>query len=97
IVSDTSMCRRHIAFWHLDAYRQWCKTNNFESMLPQDVKERKMAAAVVNTQQRSLNGHLQEIPPNKVVIPYTNMLFCEAAIEWLISTSQVSIHYLYLI
>ncbi|KAG1823906.1 uncharacterized protein BJ212DRAFT_1261854, partial [Suillus subaureus] len=69
-------------------YQQWCKTNNFKSMLPQDVKECKMAAAVVNMQQTSLNGHLQEIPPNKVVIPYTDSLFCEAAIEWLISTSQ---------
>ncbi|KAG2066399.1 hypothetical protein BDR04DRAFT_1030107, partial [Suillus decipiens] len=66
----------------------WCKTNDFELMLPQDVKECKMAATVVNTQQTSLNRHLQEIPFNKVVIPYTDTLFCEATIEWLISTSQ---------
>ncbi|KAG2343225.1 hypothetical protein BDR05DRAFT_884694, partial [Suillus weaverae] len=66
----------------------WCQTNNFESMLPQDVKECKKAATVMNVQQTSLNRHLQEIPPNKVVIPYTNTLFCEAVIEWLISTSQ---------
>ncbi|KAG1787959.1 uncharacterized protein HD556DRAFT_1245953, partial [Suillus plorans] len=88
IVSDTSTCRRHIAFRHPDAYRQWCKTNNFESMLPQDVKERKTAAAVLNAQQTSLDRHLQEIPPNNVVIPYTDTHFREAAIEWLVSTSQ---------
>lgn len=66
-------------------------------MLPQDVKERKTAAAVLNAQQTSLDRHLQEIPPNNVVIPYTDTHFREAAIEWLVSTSQVSIHYLYLI
>ncbi|KAG2136105.1 uncharacterized protein EDB93DRAFT_1064088, partial [Suillus bovinus] len=69
-------------------YRQWCKTNNFELMLPQDVKECKTAAAVLNTQQTSLDGHLQEIPPNNIVIPYTDTHFCEAAIEWLVSKSQ---------
>ncbi|KAG2067667.1 hypothetical protein BDR04DRAFT_1026739, partial [Suillus decipiens] len=66
----------------------WCKTNDFELMLPQDVKECIMTATVVNVQQTSLDGHLQEIPPNKVVIPYTDTLFHKAAIEWLISTSQ---------
>ncbi|KAG1793241.1 uncharacterized protein BJ212DRAFT_1292804, partial [Suillus subaureus] len=72
----------------------WCKTNNFKSMLLQDVKSLSPlsmvlnTAAVVNMQQTSLDGHLQEIPPNKVVIPYTDSLFHEAAIDWLISTSQ---------
>jgi len=79
IVSDTSTCRRHIAYRHPDAYRQWCKANNFESMLTQDVKERKTAAAIANAQQTSLDSHLEEIPPYKAVVPYTDALFRE---EW---------------
>ncbi|KAG2113946.1 uncharacterized protein F5147DRAFT_744119 [Suillus discolor] len=82
------MCRRHLAFRHADAYRKWCKANEFASMLPQDIKERKTAAAIANAQQTSLDGHLKEIPPHKAVVPYTDALFRDAAIEWLISTSQ---------
>ncbi|KAG2085776.1 uncharacterized protein F5147DRAFT_588786 [Suillus discolor] len=88
IVSDTSMCRRHIAFRHSNNYRQWCKTNNFELMLPQDIKERKTVVAIANVQQTSLDGHLQEKPSTDIVVPYTNTIFREAAIGWLISTSQ---------
>jgi len=104
IVSDSSTCRRHVAFRHAvsyylfiiflevdvqdfqDAYRKWCKVNNFESMLPQDIKDRKATAALskVNAEQTSIDGHLRPI------IRYTDSLFREAAIEWLISTDQVS-------
>ncbi|KAG2365200.1 hypothetical protein BDR07DRAFT_1481578 [Suillus spraguei] len=74
IVSDTSTCRRHVAYRHLDAYCKWCKANKFESMLPSDVKERKNAATVAKVQQGSLDSHLHEVQP--------------AAIEWLASTNQ---------
>ncbi|KAG2148168.1 uncharacterized protein EDB93DRAFT_1103831 [Suillus bovinus] len=46
IVSDASTCRHHLAFRHMDAYHKWCKANKFASMLPQDIKECKTAAAV---------------------------------------------------
>ncbi|KAJ8579636.1 hypothetical protein M405DRAFT_684976, partial [Rhizopogon salebrosus TDB-379] len=69
-------------------YRKWCKTNNFTSMLPQDVKERKTAAAIINAQQSNLDGHLCKIPPHQAVVTYSNSHFHEAAIEWLISTGQ---------
>ncbi|KAG1848409.1 hypothetical protein C8R48DRAFT_614931, partial [Suillus tomentosus] len=88
IVSDTSTCRRHVAYRHLDAYRKWCKANKFESMLALDVKERKNAAAVMSAQQGSLDPHLHEVQPGKHVLPYSDKLFREAAIEWLASTNQ---------
>jgi hypothetical protein len=60
-------------------------------MLPQDVKERKTAAAITNAQQSNLDGHLHEIPPRRAVVTYSDSRFREAAIEWLISTGQVSV------
>ncbi|KAG1827488.1 uncharacterized protein BJ212DRAFT_1256800, partial [Suillus subaureus] len=67
----------------------WCKTNNFESMLPQDIKEQKTAVAITNVQQTSLNSHLQENPSVDIVVLYMNTVFRKATIEWLISTSQL--------
>jgi hypothetical protein len=60
-------------------------------MLPQDVKERKTAAAIINAQQSNLDGHLRKIPPRQAVVTYSDSRFREAAIEWLISTGQVSV------
>jgi hypothetical protein len=42
-----------------------------------------------DTQQR-LDPHLEKKPAWERVIPYTDDLFCEAAIEWLVSNDQVS-------
>ncbi|KAG2746661.1 hypothetical protein P692DRAFT_20738482, partial [Suillus brevipes Sb2] len=69
-------------------YRKWCKANKFESMLPPDVKEQKNAAAVANARQDSLDPHLHEVQPREHVLPYSDKLFREAAIEWLASTNQ---------
>ncbi|KIJ12264.1 hypothetical protein PAXINDRAFT_54346, partial [Paxillus involutus ATCC 200175] len=66
----------------------WCKTNNFKSMLPTDVKARNAATAVANAKQSSLNDHVRVIEPGEHVLLYTDKLFREAAIEWLISTNQ---------
>jgi hypothetical protein len=76
-----------------DAYRKWCKAENFESMLPQDVKDRKTTAALAkeNAEQATIDGHLRPIIRKEVIIPYTDSLFREAAIEWLISTNQASV------
>jgi len=75
-----------------DAYHKWCKAKNFDSMLPQDVKDRKTAAALTkaNAEQMTIDGHLQPIICNNMVIPYSDSLFREATIEWLVSTNQVS-------
>ncbi|KAG2146383.1 uncharacterized protein EDB93DRAFT_1071086, partial [Suillus bovinus] len=74
---------------HQDAYRKWCKANKFASMLPQDIKERKTAAAAVaSAQQANLDGHLHKIEPHEAIIPYSDSLFRDTAVEWLISTGQ---------
>lgn len=57
-------------------------------MLPDDTKNRRQATTK-DTQQR-LDSHLKEKPPQERVVPYTDDLFREAAIEWLVSTDQVS-------
>jgi hypothetical protein len=57
-------------------------------MLPKDAKNRRQAT-MKDTQQR-LDPHLEEKPPRERVIPYTDDLFREAAIEWLVSNDQVS-------
>ena len=43
--------------------------------------------------QGQLDSHLQEMPRKECVIPYTDALFCKAAIEWLVATNQVTISY----
>jgi hypothetical protein len=57
-------------------------------MLPKDTKNRRHAT-MKDTQQR-LDPHLEEKPPRERVITYTDDLFREAAIQWLVSTDQVS-------
>lgn len=57
-------------------------------MLPRDTKNRRESAAA-DTQSR-LDPHLKEKPVKERVIPYTDDLFQAAAIEWLVSTDQVS-------
>ena len=42
-------------------------------------------------EQHTLDGHLGEIPKMERVIPYTDSIFREAAIKWLIATDQVCI------
>ncbi|KAF8838872.1 hypothetical protein BDN67DRAFT_906583, partial [Paxillus ammoniavirescens] len=70
------------------AYRKWCKDNNFESKLPNDVKARKTATVTENMRQGTLDEHVREIKPGEHVLPYTDKLFHEAAVEWLITTNQ---------
>ncbi|KAJ7885964.1 hypothetical protein B0H14DRAFT_2338457, partial [Mycena olivaceomarginata] len=83
--------RRHLQKYHKPEYQEWAKKNNFESRLPDDVKERAKAAAAataakVRLQQQSLDPHLRKKPDRPA--PYTDDLFMEAALEWLIATDQ---------
>jgi hypothetical protein len=50
-------------------------------------------AAEATLKQSRLDGHLQEVPRKERIVPYTDALFREAAIEWLVATDQVIISY----
>ncbi|KAH9174271.1 hypothetical protein EDB89DRAFT_1849309 [Lactarius sanguifluus] len=86
LVADVTTCWRHMESFHKGAYLKWAAENDFQSMLPKDAKNRRQAAKM-DTQQRP-DPHLEEKPPRESVIPYTDKLFCEVAIEWLVSTDQ---------
>ena len=73
-------------------YDTWCKKNNFKSKLPKAVKV-EVEAAEATLKQSRLDGHLQEVSHKERIVPYTDALFCEAAIEWLVATDQVIISY----
>ena len=52
-------------------------------MLPGDIKARKEHA------QQRIKAHLTERKLDERVIPYSDKLFKQAAIEWLVATDQV--------
>jgi hypothetical protein len=56
-------------------------------MLPKDTKRRREEAAA--DRQPSIDGHLKLRAPNERIVPYTDALFREAAVEWLTETDQV--------
>ncbi|PCH40965.1 hypothetical protein WOLCODRAFT_34165, partial [Wolfiporia cocos MD-104 SS10] len=79
--------RRHLESTHRAKYLKWCKENKFQSMLPRDTKwwHDQMKADL----QSSLDSHLRErLPPKEHVILYSDALFREAAVEWLVATDQ---------
>ncbi|KAJ7234224.1 hypothetical protein C8J57DRAFT_1089980, partial [Mycena rebaudengoi] len=90
-VSDTSTVHRHMASAHKPLYHKWCATTGFESRLADDVKERKLAATQAKDEaarlhQLTLDPHLRNKPEH--VVAYTDRLFLDAALEWLIATDQ---------
>lgn len=64
-------------------------------MLAEDSKERRKAVADEILKQTSVDDHFKKAAPEDKPTPYTDELFKEAAIEWLIETNQVC--YLYLV
>ncbi|KAJ7686151.1 hypothetical protein B0H14DRAFT_2422185, partial [Mycena olivaceomarginata] len=83
--------RRHLQKYHKPEYQKWAKENNFESRLPDDMKERAEAAAAAAADkawlhQQTLDPHLREKADRPV--PYSDDVFTEAALEWLIATNQ---------
>jgi hypothetical protein len=62
--------------------------------LPDAVKQAKEAANFDRDmlQQSNLDGHLRQIPQQERVVPYSDKLFREVAIEWLVATDQVHNH-----
>ena len=57
-------------------------------MLLKDCKEHKGKASG-SQKQSQLDSHLWPMPLKEIVMPYSDDLFCNAAIEWLINTDQV--------
>ena len=66
-------------------YDTWCEKNTFTSKLLKAIKK-----AEEGLQQGQLDGNLQKIPCKEWGIPYTDTLFREVAIEWLVATDQVN-------
>ena len=56
-------------------------------MLPKDAE--KCCKDIHAKNQLRLDPHLWEKPQRERIILYTDKLFCDAAIEWLVSTDQV--------
>jgi hypothetical protein len=67
----------------------WADKNKFISMLPKDAQKRRREVQAASEAQSRLDSHLREKPQKERVIPYTDDIFREAAIEWLVSTDQV--------
>ena len=56
---------------------------------PRNAEKRRNDAA--SDKQSRLDSHLREKPQKERVVPYSDDLFRSAAIEWLVSTDQVSL------
>ncbi|KAH9007988.1 hypothetical protein EDB83DRAFT_2235997, partial [Lactarius deliciosus] len=76
--------RRHVAALHAQRYRKWCNANNFDSMLPQDSKQRKCV-----DKEPSITEHFGPEDPSARPIPFSNKALKTAALEWLIETNQL--------
>jgi hypothetical protein len=85
IVADTSTCRRHLEAKHSGLYRKWCGSVNFESMLPGDVQARKIKATLIN---QTLDDKDLQVEEKNHSEPYSDKIFMQAAIEWLVVTDQ---------
>jgi len=60
-------------------------------MLPDDAKARRSEALENVRQQTQLSDHFRTIKPEDKPEPYSDELFKDAAIQWLIETDQVCI------
>jgi len=60
-------------------------------MLPKDTKFRK-AEIKEKLQQTQVNDHFEKAVPENKPEPYSDELFKEAAIQWLVETDQVFIY-----
>ena len=73
-------------------YDTWCKKEGFQLKLPKVVQAKKEAVLAQNcAKQQSLDPHLVERTKVEYIPSYTDDLMQEVAIEWLITTDQVSL------
>jgi hypothetical protein len=59
-------------------------------MLPNDTKARKKALDEQRLKQTGINEHFRTVTVEEKPIQYTDEVWMEAALEWLIETGQVS-------
>ena len=85
--SESSDCNADVT--HQGVYREWTKQTGFVSMLPKDASARRKKSVAHGPGQTRLDRHLQEHSPTEVVVKYTDEVFRNAAIEWLVATDQV--------
>ncbi|KIL55519.1 hypothetical protein M378DRAFT_55799, partial [Amanita muscaria Koide BX008] len=78
--------RRHMAARHKGLYRRWCKSTGFLSMIPEDAKARREEKD--SKEQTQVDDHFQRVNPGDKPTPYSDELFKEGAIRWLIETDQ---------
>jgi hypothetical protein len=62
-------------------------------MLLRDTKHCKLEAAATAKNQARLNGHLRKQEEKDCIVPYSDSLFREAAIQWLVKTDQVCVYF----
>ena len=102
IVAEVSTCRRHCGSKHAVSityfpngscslplqgkYRSWCKKTGFESKIPGDVIARKLKP---EQSRRTIDGYLVEKKSTDGSVAYSDRLFQQAAVEWLVATDQV--------
>lgn len=85
--SESSDCNTDVT--HQGVYREWTKQTGFVSMLPKDALARCKKSVAHGPGQTHLDRHLQEHSPTGVVVKYTDEVFRNTAIKWLIATDQV--------
>ncbi|KAJ7137075.1 hypothetical protein C8R44DRAFT_607858, partial [Mycena epipterygia] len=90
IVAEATTLRRHLESDHYVKYvAEVGKKKRTFSVLPGDRKARKATATAAGPEvQPTLHPHLKEMPAKEVIIPYSDALFRQAAIEWLVATDQ---------
>ena len=59
-------------------------------MLPEDAKAR-CVEAIAKMEQTQVDDHFHQFSPEDKPTPYSDVVFKEAAIQWLIETDQVYI------
>ena len=57
-------------------------------MIPEDMKARRSEAAV-KMEQTQVDDHFHPVGPEDKPMPYSDVAFKDAAIQWLIETDQV--------
>ena len=62
-------------------------------MLPDDTKARRMALSLESLRQTEVEDYYTKQKPEDKPPPYSDRLFEEAAIQWLIQTDQVCLPY----
>jgi hypothetical protein len=58
-------------------------------MIPEDAKARRQEAILDVKEQSQVDNHFMRIKPEDRLVPFSDKLFKDAAMRWLIETDQV--------